>query len=154
MLLTVQNEDRQFRCQEVFCCVICMQIFRFFGRVEHNHVMTKFPNVGLQANTVKSARTCRFFDAVPAKYWPLLFYGGGPMYPVLQTSLFQPVTLKTARRGTRPVGRLLPFDGCVHWTLTKVLLASTASCEHRELHATRLFLHLLALVYMWIHRPE
>ena len=27
---------------------------------------TKFPNVGLQANTVKSARTCRFFDAVPA----------------------------------------------------------------------------------------
>ena len=44
--------------------------YRFFGRVEHNHVMTKFPNVGLQANTVKNARICRFFDAVPAKYCP------------------------------------------------------------------------------------
>ena len=59
-------------------------------------------------------------------------------------------------------GCRLPFGGWVHWTLTKVLLASTASfpeetvvtymtvshCDHRELHATRLFLHLLALVYM------
>ena len=65
-------------------------------------------------------------------------------------------------------GCRLPFDGCVQWTLTKVLVASTGSFpeqnvvtymtvsrgEHRELHATRLFLHLLALVYMWIHRPE
>ena len=60
---------------------------------------------GFEDNIKRHASSPVLVDAVPAKYWPLLFHGGWPMYPVLQTSLFQSLTLKTARRGTQPVER-------------------------------------------------
>ena len=50
-------------------------------------------------------------------------------------------------KGTSCLHRELPGAKCG-------VLHAVSRDEHRELHATRLYLHLLALVYMWIHGPE
>ena len=40
----------------------------FFSKMEYNHVMTKSPNSGLQANIMKSAHICRFGGNLRSKW--------------------------------------------------------------------------------------